>query len=127
MSHNPRREYHRQPDETQDHSEWPIIVRSQNDVVHVPLKSGQGNERDVHDEEPDPGEHHQEMDGTRSLSSAKYARKPREMVHHGRRHRGARDDRNGSKDEDNGEICDLLKSVIRIKAIGLDVCRAFPY
>ena len=118
MGCDPRTNHGRKPDKAENHSQRMVIVRSQNDVVHVPLESGQDHQRDVDGDESEPAEHHQEVDGACALSSAEYARKPRKMVHHGRRHRGARENRYGSEYKDDEKIRQLLQRVIGIESVG---------
>lgn len=58
MGRDPRGNHHRQAHEAKKHSEWPVIIGSQNNVVHVPLKPSQDHQRDVDDEETHPAKHH---------------------------------------------------------------------
>ena len=66
-----------------NHSQRTMVVRPQDDVVHVSLEPGQNHERDMHREEADPGKHHQEVDRARSLPPPEDASKPLKMVDHG--------------------------------------------
>ena len=96
---------------------WPLIIRTQHNVVHIPCKSRHHDQRDVHDEECKETEHGEEVDGSGRLPAAKDPRVPGKAIHHGGRHGDASKNRQGAEDKDDGEIGNLLQCVVAIKPI----------
>ncbi len=89
MRHDPGEHDHSHPYKAQIHSDRPLIVSAQHDVVHVARKSSHHDQGDVHGEKCKKAEHGQEMDRTGGLSAAENPRIPRKTVNHGWRHRDA--------------------------------------
>ena len=73
----------------------------------------------MHDQEREKAQHGEEVNGTRRLPAAEQLRVPGEVIHHRRRHGDAGKNRQGTEDEDDGEVSDLLQGVVAVKAVGL--------
>src|SRR6185437_1193463 len=82
VSEDPSGNHYRNTHKAKDHPQRTYIIRSQNDVVHIPLKSGKDHESYMSGYEPYPHQHHQKVNGTAALSPAEESRKPGKTIHH---------------------------------------------
>ena len=118
MRHDPRENNHSYPCKAQIHSERPLIVSTQHDMVHVPCKSGDHDQGDVHGEECKKAEHGEEVDGPRGLSAAKNTGIPGKTVNNGWRHGDACEHGQGAEDQNDSEVGNLLKRVVAVEPVG---------
>ncbi len=88
-------------------------------MIHIPLETGQRNQRDMDHDEADEPDQNQEVNRERALSAAEDPCISRKAIDQCRRHRHAGKDRQRSHDEDGSEVSQLLQGVVAIKAVRL--------
>jgi len=70
-------------DKPQDHSHRPPIIRTEDDVIHVPAKPCEYDQRHVDNDEQNPADEKDKMNGPGGLTAAEDSGIARESIHKG--------------------------------------------